>query len=106
MKKKPISSTTTKKKRTLKSVTVDNWIKNDLARDNAELWLRYTTDLDGNVDALRCALCTGFEDDLKYITNYKLQKVYRPLSILYIYIRRNTINQSEVQIDFRKYTRK
>jgi hypothetical protein len=68
--KKPISSSTTKKKRTLKSVTVDKWIKNDLARDNAELWLKYTADRGGNVDALRCALCREFEDDLKYMKDF------------------------------------
>ncbi|XP_064644698.1 E3 SUMO-protein ligase KIAA1586-like [Lineus longissimus] len=68
-KPKPAVSSSTKK-RTLKSSTVDRWIKSDLARDNAELWLKYTADRDGNVSALRCTLCTSFEDELKTMKDF------------------------------------
>lgn len=59
-----------KKSCVLKVATVQKWINESLAKDNANIWLNYEADKQGHVQKLYCKLCT-----MKDFPNYEIQKI-------------------------------
>ena len=52
--------------RTLKSQTLIKWINDDLAKTNADVWLKHEDDRKGHVSLMKCSICTKFQNQIQH----------------------------------------
>ena len=52
---------------TLKTQTLTKWINEDLAKTNANVWLKHEDDGKGHVSLMKCSICTKFKNQIQYI---------------------------------------